>query len=1208
MRSRSWIDRCRAQRDLSTGACRPWRGGALALLWTLAGLATPGWAVTIDTFSTNQAVLSAPPDSSSSVAGSASDPIGSRRGLAVRNLTGAGPTTVQVTSGNLVLNVAATTPDSRGRVLMSWDGDTNATGFRLAFASSTVVSEVEITVYDSAADSSQAARRIPVLGAPTNIFIPFSEFRVASGTGAIFSSVGAIEVVLRSGEGSVTLNEISTAATALAATKVDIQTLDTDGDLRVDPGDRVRYTITITNSGNEALNVDLLDTVDPNSTLVAGSVSSSPIARNDQYGWFGNVNFATNGAARPHLLANDGDADGDTVTVEAASFPASTAAGGTLTLVDSATGAFSYGPPAGFSGVDSFIYSILDDDGLTSTATAYLLLDGVVWFVDDSNTTAPFLGTQTDPFQSFAAVNGVGDSDSPGDLIFLFEDDGTPYAGGFMFEADQALIGEASGLVLGGVTIVSPGGTPAVTNAGGTGITLATDNSLSGVTVTGSSGAGIVGSAFATFAASGVDVTTAGGAALDLANGTLSATFGTLSSAGTAGQRGLSLVSIAGSLSATTTSLTNPTTDGIFVSGSGAGTFQFGATSVTDSNSAAAPIADGVDVATSNSGATFQFASLSVTADDGVGLRANASGTLQIGGSSNSIVSNGGPAVDIASTNLGSGATFANLTSTNSSGKGVNLDSVSGAFTANGGSISGPAGIGFDLNGGSSTVTYAGALSNTANAPLIEVTSRSAGVATFSGTLSSTASGDGIRVSSNSAGSVQFTGSSKVLTTGADTAVHLASNTGASIHFTGGGLAITTTTGAGFNAIGGASAVTVQGVSNTVTTTTGTALNVSATTIGASGLTFQRISQSGGANAIVLSSPGSTGGLTVTGTGASDSGGILQNLTADAVLLSGATGVSLSEIRITNAGANALDLSNVTGLTLSGVDISVSTLEAIKAVNLTNLTMIGGSVHGGAIASEPTCNIHGIEITNLLGASTITGTTFSRANTVQFRINNNANSGVQDTLTLSGTTWRDHNGPCGGDHLSISSDTGGNFKVITNGTAGENNFGAFSPPATQGGGSPLNLAVNNAGILEASLTAIDASNTTTGVAIGSGTGATGRIAFDVYDNRTALGTGFASTGSVALIVSCISGAGGVCEGAFRNNTIAHTAGTSTNAMQVVVEGNGTGRVRIENNVVSGNFQRGLHAQSRLGTGALSILASGNTFTQTDAGGLQVMNL
>jgi hypothetical protein len=118
--------------------------------------------------------------------------------------------------------------------------------------------------------------------------------------------------------------------------------------------------------------------------------------------------------------------------------------------------------------------------------------------------------------------------------------------------------------------------------------------------------------------------------------------------------------------------------------------------------------------------------------------------------------------------------------------------------------------------------------------------------------------------------------------------------------------------------------------------------------------------------------------------------------------------------------------------------------------------------------------------------------------------------------------------------------------------------------------------------------------------------ATANVRFDAFDNRTGLGTGFAATGSVSQILTCTTT--GVCEGAFNNNTASHTAGTGTNAVQAVVEGNGTGRVTLSNLVVNGNFQRGLHGQSRAGSGALSLLVSNNTMTQTDAAGLQVMNL
>ena len=70
----------------------------------------------------------------------------------------------------------------------------------------------------------------------------------------------------------------------------------------------------------------------------------------------------------------------------------------------------------------------------------------------------------------------------------------------------------------------------------------------------------------------------------------------------------------------------------------------------------------------------------------------------------------------------------------------------------------------------------------------------------------------------------------------------------------------------------------VTGASNTLATTTGTALNVVSTNIGASGLNFRSIAANGGANGIVLIGTGASGGLTVTGTGSAGTGGTITNI------------------------------------------------------------------------------------------------------------------------------------------------------------------------------------------------------------------------------------------------------------------------------------------------------------------------------------------
>jgi len=929
-----------------------WRRGAFAPaaagLLLLAAASAPALAQTnIDTFATVQGILSDPPGGNSTATTGGADIIGAQRGIVVDNLSGAGPTTVVVGSGALTLTVTNTAPDSRGEARLSWDGDAapltlnpsglggvnlttgGASGFRVRINSSTVANaELEMTVHTNATSSSRLGRTLPVIGAAQNFFLPFAEF-VQSGTSAAnFGSVGAIELTVRTKDqgattGTVAIDEIITALPVIAATKVDAQIVDNPpADGKVDPGERVRYTVTITNTGSQATSVDLNDTVDANTTLVTGSVSSTPVAHNDQYVWYGNVTLNADGTPFPTLLANDADGDGDTLTVTA--FDAASVQGGTVSGVNAATGEFTYTPPAGFRGVDSFTYTINDGDAHPVVATAYVTLAGMVWFVDDDSPcgTAPCgNGTQTIPFKSLASVNSsLTDPDSPGDIIFVYDDNGTPYPGGLTLEDTQELVGQGVGLTLGGNTIVAAGGTPQITNAAGVGLTLAADNNVRGLDVQGTSGAGIFGATFGTLTTTAVNVTGTGGSALDLATGNLAATFGTLSSTGAGGQRGIQLVTVTGSMTVTTTSLTNPTTQGIRVASSPAVVLDFGNTTITDNAVGSGPTATGIDVATGNAVASFTFDSLSVTTDAGAGLLANASGTINIGGTTNTINATGGAAVDITSTSLGGGATFSTLTSSNSAGKGVNLDTVTGAFTANGGTISGATGIAFDINAGASNVTYTGSVSNTANAFLIEVTSRTGGTVSFSGNLSSTSSGNGINIANNSVSgtpTINFSGATKTFNTGADPAVTLDNNDVATINFTGGGLDIDTTSGTGFNAINGAVGISVQGSNNSIFANgTGTALNVANTTIAAANLTFHSIAAGNATstptNGIVLNATGSLGGLVVTGDGnttlgGNDSGGIIQRTTSDAIRLTNTRNVSLTNVTIQNVGTSPAD-------------------------------------------------------------------------------------------------------------------------------------------------------------------------------------------------------------------------------------------------------------------------------------------------------------
>jgi hypothetical protein len=358
---------------------------------------------------------------------------------------------------------------------------------------------------------------------------------------------------------------------------------------------------------------------------------------------------------------------------------------------------------------------------------------------------------------------------------------------------------------------------------------------------------------------------------------------------------------------------------------------------------------------------------------------------------------------------------FQQITSTNSASTGVSLVTVPGTFTAGTGSaITNATGTDFVINGSNATVTYAGTITDDVG-QLVQVTNTTGGAKTFSGAITDGNDGDGSGIS-------------------------LTNNTGATINFQG-GLLLSTGANPAFTATGGGTVnvcdenpcnpAATGALVNTLTTTTATALNVASTAIGANNLEFRAISANGGANGIVLNGTGTDGGLQVKGTGgtctsaASCTGGSIQNTSADGVSLTSTRNVSLTRMFIFSSGGSNVDAVSVTNLTLANLWVDSSNDHGVRGNNLTNLTISGGTYHRGGADAEPTCNLNGVEITNLLGTNSVTGATFSRSNTIQFHAVNSAATvpvpGAPDTITISGVTGSGHNGPCGGDHRRMDS-------------------------------------------------------------------------------------------------------------------------------------------------------------------------------------------
>ncbi|MCI4661016.1 MAG: Ig-like domain-containing protein [Neomegalonema sp.] len=163
-------------------------------------------------------------------------------------------------------------------------------------------------------------------------------------------------------------------------------------------------------------------------TISVSGINSSPIATDDSFQTDENTQITVSAA---ELLSNDSDPDGDLVP-EISRVVSSQH--GTAVL---STGDVVFTPDAGFSGTASFVYEITDATGLTSTATASVTVNEVV-FGSDFEVVLP---DDLSPGQSGQAqINYTGEADPSapknGDtLLFAVSSNGglvaDPLSGGF---------------------------------------------------------------------------------------------------------------------------------------------------------------------------------------------------------------------------------------------------------------------------------------------------------------------------------------------------------------------------------------------------------------------------------------------------------------------------------------------------------------------------------------------------------------------------------------------------------------------------------------------------------------------------------------------------------------------------------------------------------------------------------------------------------
>ncbi|MCA1593451.1 MAG: cadherin-like domain-containing protein [Acidobacteria bacterium] len=1056
----------------------------------------------------------------------------------------------------------------------------------------------------------------------------------------------------------------------ITATKVD-SFPDPNNDGKADPGAVITYTVTVSNTGTaDATAVQFTDSVDTNTTLVPGSVNTQPIATDDAYNVIGNVRIQPNAAAG--LLANDRDPDTGNSTGLTASGPTTTTQGGNITI--NGDGSFSYNPPPGFTGTDTVTYTITDTGGKTDTAVATFTVGNgtatpgtnVIWFVNSAAATNGD-GRLTNPFNClrgpacFDSTTTGGAADDPGDLIFLFAS-GTAYAGGLTLLNNQKLIGQGASATLdtiAGVTVPPnsdplpvDNGNPAsvtitTTVASTNGINIATgaSNTLRGFTVGNTTGAKVASPASPPAAAFGtltvLEVALSGsGQALNLDNGTLAATFISITST-SSGTQGIILDQITGSLTSTggTTISGNTTqcllvtastaamsfgntsctggTDGISLqNNTGANVRSFGTLSVSGGSgsaflhaagggnttvSGAATLASagnpvdiqnagsgqtinfaggatvskttaggaGVNWGGTNTGATLTFASLGLTTSNGPGLVAVGGGTINVTtGSISSTGSAAQAAPAINSNGVTLGATFTSVSSTNSgnAGNGIALANTPGTLTMSGGSISGAAGDAFLVFGvttSTANITYNGTISAALARP-VNVANKTAGTVTFGGAVSSTANG-----------------------------VLLNSNTGATINFTG-GLNLSTAANDAFTAVGGGTVTATQNntsIVNTLTTTTGTALKVTSTTIGASGLTFRSINSptSSANNGIILDTTGSSGGLTVTGNGgtctsaATCTGGTISNKTGangsttqgTGIFLNSTSGVSLDRMQLNDFQNNAIRGTTVTGF------------------SLTNSNINGANGNNNAGGAEEGC----IRFDNLFTSGSfptaqITGSTIGGGGTFNVFVQNTTNASTLNRLVMSNNTFGLISSTIGNDNVDVIARPTSPQTATLNVSLLNNTFlgtrGDFFEAIADGNSTMDTIARQN------KFTNGQAIIPGGGVSVsirGDSLGTAATHTFDISCNRLVGGYD-----TVGMFVAKGNG-GGTFTGTVVNNAIgAATVGSNADGMFLRAAGSGTFSVLVQNNTITGYTSSALHLQNNDGSSTMNASIFGNSVT------------
>ncbi|WP_246681008.1 hypothetical protein [Mesorhizobium sp. B2-3-15] len=385
---------------------------------------------------------------------------------------------------------------------------------------------------------------------------------------------------------------------------------------------------------------------------------------------------------------------------------------------------------------------------------------------------------------------------------------------------------------------------------------------------------------------------------------------------------------------------------------------------------------NGVSLA-NNSGAGITFADLDVSTNGTTAFTATGGGTITV--DAGTINATGAQAASLDS--ITADIHFTSTSATFSAGNGIDLQNLAGTAAFGTGTLTNTgAGTSFNVgsataaSGGTADISYGGTIATNGSGAAVSIQSMTGGSVALSGNLtdSNAAAGGNIFVAGNDSITITFSGTTKQISSGAADGVNLGlpggwpsgtptPNTNSAINFTNGGLDITTTTGAGFIAIGdfGSSTFTVTGSGNKINSGGNGLLAVGADA-GVGGVTFDSIS------AVSTSALGGGAGVFLSGMN------LAGNVNIGGLKDTGYIGASLSGLSgpgvVNFTGTNDLDTSHE-GFEISG---QVGTINIANVAGST-LTIDGSEVGiAFAVLQTGTVNVGGNGGVASIGATTST--------------------------------------------------------------------------------------------------------------------------------------------------------------------------------------------------------------------------------------------